>query len=301
VVRCASNACLLLVEENLNFASTNEENISESILTGPVNVKKNFHMLLDEPNALTPEQVVSVHNQTGDHRLVLVCEHASNWIPPAFRDLGLESAALISHVAWDPGALGVAEKLSEKLNAPLVFGRVSRLVYDCNRPPEAEDAIPAVSEIIAVPGNTGLTAEQRSDRVETVYHPFRRVVEAAIAKAPANAVLVTVHSFTPVYHGHRRTTEIGILHGEDPRLARAMISIAGAYTDRRVRLNDPYGPSDGVSHTLNLHGCANGLANVMIEIRNDLIKTPGQQETMADELGRWLPTAIAGLAVEAGP
>lgn len=264
-----------------------------------MDVKNIFQMLLDEKNALTPEQVVGLRNATGDHHLVLVCEHASNWVPPAFRDLGLESTALESHAAWDPGAFGVAEHLSQRFNAPLVFGRVSRLVYDCNRPPEANDAILPITEAFPVPGNTDLTAEEQTERVDTVYLPFRHRLEETVARAPADAVLVTVHSFTPVYYGQQRTTEIGILHGQDPRLALAMMKAADNYTGRIVRLNDPYGPQDGVSHTLDLHGSRNGLANVMIEIRNDLIQTPEQQAVIANELTGWLQQAIADMQAEA--
>ncbi|MEM9106183.1 MAG: N-formylglutamate amidohydrolase [Pseudomonadota bacterium] len=262
-------------------------------------MKNIFQMLLDEKSALTDEQVVGLLNAAGDHRLVLVCEHASNWVPPTFRDLGLNGNALASHAAWDPGAFGVAEKLSQSLDAPLVFGRVSRLVYDCNRPPEANDAILPVTEAFPVPGNTDLTAEQQAERIEAVYMPFQRMLEKTVAKAPAEAALVTVHSFTPVYYGQQRTTEIGILHGEDPSLAHAMMAVADSYTGHCVRLNDPYGPQDGVSHTLNLHGCRNGLANVMIEIRNDLIETPLRQSAVADVLSGWLQQAIADLRSEA--
>ncbi|MDA4846597.1 N-formylglutamate amidohydrolase [Hoeflea poritis] len=264
-------------------------------------VKNYFQMLLDEPNALTPDQVVAVLNEHGDHGVILVCEHASNWIPALYDGLGVDTLAQHSHIAWDPGALGVAEALSSALNAPLVFGCVSRLVYDCNRPPEAQDAIPAVSEVTPVPGNRDLTAEDRTERIDTVYMPFRRRLEKVVGNAPSNATLVTIHSFTPTYHGQKRSTEIGVLHGSDPRLAEAMMATAGQFTQRTVRLNDPYGPQDGVSHTLNLHGSANGLANVMIEIRNDLIDTRHKQNKMAKLLHPWLRAAIAGLSPEAAP
>lgn len=257
-------------------------------------MKNYFQMLLDEANALTPDQVVAVSNPTGDHRLILVCEHACNWLPPRFGDLGLDAAARHSHAAWDPGALGVAEALSRILDAPLLFGRVSRLVYDCNRPPTAADAVPPVSEVFPVPGNARLSEEAREERVRAVYQPFRRRLENVLAAAPPDATLVTVHSFTPVYHGRRRRVEIGVLHGEDPSLARIMIERTRHHTDRTVRLNEPYGPQDGVTHTLDLHGTRNGLPNVMLEIRNDLIATPGDQAAMAEMLGGWLETAIAG-------
>lgn len=277
------------------MATACEENFSVTILTAAPSVKNYFHMLLEEQNEVMPDQVVAVLNEAGDRRLLLVCEHASNWIPPAFNDLGLDEAARRSHVAWDPGALGVAETLSRTLNAPLVVGCVSRLVYDCNRPPEAKDAVPAVSEIVAIPGNTDLSDKALRERVEKVYQPFRKCLEQEVAKASTGAALVTIHSFTPIYHGRKRTTEIGILHGDDPRLAAAMMAIAERFTDMQVRLNEPYGPDDGVSHTLNLHGSSNGLANVMIEIRNDLIDTPQRQAEMAELLAGWVQAAIADL------
>ena len=264
-------------------------------------MKNNFQMLLDESNALAAEQVVGTHNAAGDHRLVLVCEHASNWVPPAFRDLGLDSAALSSHAAWDPGALGVAENLASSLDAPLVFGRVSRLVYDCNRPPDAADAILPVTEAFSVPGNTGLTDGQHAERVDQVYRPFQHLLEATVAKAPPDAALVTVHSFTPVYCGQQRTAEIGILHGEDPRLALTMMALADRHTGKQVRLNEPYGPQVGGAHTLDLHGCRNCLINVMSEIRNDLIETADQQAAVAGELAGWLRQAIPDVRSGARP
>lgn len=84
---------------------------------------------------------VEVINPSGQGRFVLVCEHASNAIPEEYADLGLDGAALESHIAWDPGALEVAISMSGSFDAPLVAQNISRLVYDCNRPPMADDAI----------------------------------------------------------------------------------------------------------------------------------------------------------------
>ena len=51
-----------------------------------------------------------------------------------------------------------------------------------------------------------------------------------------------------------------------------------------ARLNEPYGPKDGVLHTLNLHGFARGLQHAMIEIRNDLVSTERGQDEWAQRL-----------------
>ena len=84
---------------------------------------------------------------------------------------------------------------------------------------------------------------------------------------------MTVHSFTPVYFGAKRDVEIGILHDEDTRLADALLEeLAGA--PHKVERNQPYGPQDGVTHSLKRHAISRGIANVMLEIRNDLLNRP---------------------------
>ncbi|WP_404363262.1 N-formylglutamate amidohydrolase [Marinobacter sp.] len=244
--------------------------------------------------ALASERPARLLNGNADSSLLLVCEHASNYIPPQFNDLGIDSALQSSHIAWDPGALAVANLLSKSLNAPVVASAVSRLVYDCNRPPEAEDAIPTRSEIYDIPGNVSLTHGQRTDRMQDFYLPFESLLANTLAGMPSRPsapVLVTVHSFTPVYNGQRRTTEIGVLHDTDSRLADALLKLAPRHSSLIFRRNNPYGPSDGVTHTLKRHGVRNGLMNVMVEIRNDLITTADDQRRMAD--------MIAGLLVDA--
>jgi predicted N-formylglutamate amidohydrolase len=182
-----------------------------------------------------------------------------------------------------------------------VASTVSRLVYDCNRPPEAASAMPEKSELIEVPGNVGLTQAQRDQRTEAVYRPFCNAVttqiEARAARAQPTAV-ITVHSCTAVYYGQMRETEIGILHDEDSALADAMLK-AGAKLERRgLHRNQPYGPEDGVTHSLQIHGIANGLPNVMIEVRNDLLQTAEQIETIGSELCAMITPALVHLGLQ---
>ena len=234
--------------------------------------------------------VVEVLNAGGSAPLVVVCEHASHYIPAELQGLGLTSSEQVSHVAWDPGAMPVAQMISQRLDAPLVASCVSRLVYDCNRPPEAPDAMPSRSEVIDVPGNAHLTPQDRAARTERYYKPFRDTLHKTL-KAKADAMVVTVHSFTPVYHGKQRHVEIGILHDTDTRLADAMLDCAGRHTPHVVLRNAPYGPQDGVTHTLKEHALPQNRPNVMLELRNDLIATPASQAAMADMLSGWLEEA----------
>ncbi|WP_432761567.1 N-formylglutamate amidohydrolase [Rhizobium calliandrae] len=230
---------------------------------------------------------VAVERPTGASPVLIICEHASRTLPEYFGDLGLSSEALSSHIAWDPGALAVARKMSDNLDATLVYQRFSRLIYDCNRPPESAGAMPETSEIYTIPGNQHLQAADRQARTEALYLPFHDRIRALLKERAAKeqkTVIVTVHSFTPVYNGRQRAVELGILHDDDRFLADRMLDAARKAPVYRTERNEPYGPEDGVTHTLKLHGLANGLHNVMIEVRNDLIQDDVGQGVVAGYL-----------------
>ena len=240
---------------------------------------------------------VALENVAARGRVIVVCEHASRVMPAALGTLGLSAEALSSHIAWDPGALAVSRLLAGSLDATLVHQRFSRLVYDCNRPPCSPAAMPEKSEVYDVPGNRGLDQAARDARTAALYEPFRAALAGLVRERIAAGrppVIVTVHSFTPVYFGKPRAVEIGILHDADSRLADAMLAAArgGDYDTRR---NEPYGPEDGVTHTLKEHGLANGLANVMIEVRNDLVRDEAGERAVAGYLAGLLGEGLAAL------
>jgi predicted N-formylglutamate amidohydrolase len=155
--------------------------------------------------------------------------------------------------------------------------------------------MPDVSETTAIPGNRNLSLTDRKARVDEIYLPFHAAVGDVLDEIEARKaipLLVTIHSFTPVYKGERRTLDLGILHDADTRLADDLIDLAKRHEPQLdVRRNEPYGPADGVTHTLLVHAGPRGVPNVMIEIRNDLIADePGQQD-WAERLARLL-TAV---------
>ncbi|MCL6415452.1 N-formylglutamate amidohydrolase [Aestuariirhabdus sp. Z084] len=232
-------------------------------------------------------KAVDTINEHGTGGFLLVCEHASNQVPAELDGLGLNDKQIASHIAWDPGALDVAKRLSSALDSPLVSACISRLVYDCNRPPESPDAICSLSERDTIPGNLNLSAKARQSRIDQVYRPFQQAVAKLASATTADnhrPLLVTIHSFVPVYKGVGREVEIGILHDSDTRIADLMLDPEAPHNGLRFRRNEPYGPVDGVTHTLKEHGLANGLANVMIEIRNDLLVDSQGQQQIADIL-----------------
>jgi len=194
--------------------------------------------------------------------------------------------------------LEVAVFLSEAFDAPVIASTVSRLVYDCNRPPEEASAMPAVSELIDVPGNQNLTEADRLEREVSVYRPFCAAVDSVLRERVAEnlpTVLITIHSFTPVYFGASRDVEIGILHDLDRRMADAILARAPLLAHRRIERNAPYGPQDGVTHSLRVHSLQHGLANVMIEVRNDLLQSKAAINAISTELLMMIEPALLEL------
>ncbi len=234
---------------------------------------------------------VIVVNENGQSPVMLVCEHAGKVIPRALGDMGLSPEDLTRHIAWDIGAEAMARGLADALDAPLLLQRYSRLVYDCNRPPESPDAMPKMSETTHVPGNERLSAEDRLARISEIYRPFHDRVARLLDERAAlgvTSLFVTIHSFTPIYKGVRRNLDLGILHDHDARLADDLLAAFGGARDIVVRRNEPYGPKDGVCHTLNLHAAPRGLPYAMLEIRNDLIARSAGQEQWAKRLSEVL-------------
>ena len=248
-------------------------------------------MVSEDTAAASSTEIVSVINGAGKGRFVIVCDHASNRLLPEYGTLGLAAEQFERHIAWDPGALPVARHLSEMLDAPLVAGGLSRLNIDCNRPIDAPDLIPEISETTVIPGNAGLDAAARQARVELAHVPFHRAVETIVSERIDQGLetcLVSVHSFTPVYKGTARPWHIGILHDEDERLSRPMIAELSATADIVVGDNEPYTPADRVYYTLERHARSRGLPCVMIEIRNDQIRDPKSQRVWGERIAKIL-------------
>lgn len=239
-------------------------------------------------------------NPMGNAPIVLICEHAANFIPASLNGLGLSPEDRLSHAAWDIGAYKMACEMSALLDAPLIASRVSRLVYDCNRAPESGLGIPSQSETIAVPGNKNLSQADINDRVDDVYKPFHELINQtiydpkrlALSEHHASPVIITLHSFTPVYFDEVRSVELGILHDADDRFAKAMMSAAVDRTTLKTEFNSPYAPSDNVMHTVNKHALEHGFLNVMIEVKNDLLSNTPEINAMAISLSEIIKASL---------
>lgn len=234
-------------------------------------------------------------NEQGAGHLFLACDHASRRIPRALGTLGLAEPELSQHIAWDIGAEAVARRLSALLDAPLILQNWSRLVIDCNRPPQVADSVPAKSGGIEIPGNIGIDDAERSRRRRAIFDPYHSRLRYELnrrAAARKLTVLVAIHSFTPNFLGFERPWHCGLMHHRDTRFAQALLPLLRAEPELVVGDNEPYAMTDTSDYTLPVHGEGRRILHVGIEMRQDLVAEETGQIAWAERLGRLLPQAV---------
>jgi len=223
-------------------------------------------------------------NAESDHPVLLVCEHAGQAVPERLAGLGVSAETLDAHVGWDIGARAVTLQMAATLGAPAVLQRFSRLVIDCNRPPEAPDSMPETSDGVAVPGNSGLDPAARQARTLEIFDPFQAATATLLAH-PRRKAAFAIHSFTPQMGGRARPWDIGFLFRHDTVTSAALSkAVTGLRPDLTIGMNQPYQIEDASDWFVPRHGEARGIAHSLIEIRNDHISGPAGQAAFAELL-----------------
>lgn len=225
-------------------------------------------------------------NASGRAPVLVLCDHASNAVPSWVGDLGVSDDALNSHIGWDIGALAMAERLAERMDAPGVFSGYSRLVLDCNRPLSHPGLIPEMSDGVEIPGNRGLTAPQAGERIERIFLPYHFAVAEELVKFAARGVepfILSVHSCTPVMNNFQRPWAIGIAHSPDVAVSQPLLATLQSMGGFEVGDNEPYAV-DETDYTVVAHGLDRGLKHVLVEVRQDLIDDQPGAHKWADVL-----------------
>lgn len=231
---------------------------------------------------------VEILSSAGRSPIVLLCEHASNYIPPEYAGLGVSEPDLQRHIAWDIGAANVTRHLSRLLDAAAFLGTCSRLVIDLNRPLGVRSSIVTRSEATDIPGNVGISAAERERREQLIFTPHHAAIEAHLrerAAAGRRTFIVAIHSFTPVYMGNARPWHVGVLFEKGVHLAEATIArLREQDRELNVGANVPYSVSIEEDYGLLVHGDNVGNPAILIEIRQDLIATPDAAASWATRL-----------------
>ena len=222
-------------------------------------------------------------NPEGRADIVLLCEHASNHVPAIYANLGLSPDDMARHIAWDIGAAVLTRRLSALLDAPAFLGTTSRLLIDLNRPLDAESSIVTRSEATDIPGNIRLDRLERDLRAERIFRPFHTWVSRHLDRRQREGRLtriVSIHSFTPVFLGVPRPWDAGVLFAGAEVFGMEIVDRL-RQTGRNVGANVPYRADRSEDFSLPVHGDDRGIAAILIEIRNDLIRDAAGIETWA--------------------
>lgn len=226
---------------------------------------------------------VGIYNHIMDSPWLFLCEHGCNMIPLSLNMLGLPHKEINRHIGWDIGILDVTKAIADKLNAPVFFQHYSRLVIDCNRPLASPDLIPVKSENTVIPGNNRLSSGEREKRIDEIWKPYQEEIRQHLEKKIAQkTMVVSTHSFTPVFQGTSRPWHIGLLYNHGPKMAQTLKEILYKHDNSlNIGMNKPYTISDENDYTIPTFGEATGLPHVLIEIRQDLINKK-------ENLAKWI-------------
>jgi predicted N-formylglutamate amidohydrolase len=235
-----------------------------------------------------------------DAGVLVLCDHASNFIPPEYDNLGLPPGELQRHIAWDIGAAGVARRLAAALAAPALLTRFSRLLVDPNRGLDDPTLVMRISDGSVIPGNARVDAEEKERRTARFWRPYDNAISAAVdafLEAGIVPCVISVHSFTPAWRGVPRPWHAAVLYDRrDDGLARAVLEELQREPGLVIGDNEPYRgglPGD----TLDRHALRRGLPNVLVELRQDLVAEEEGQKAWAKRLEKALRAAMKRLGL----
>ena len=167
------------------------------------------------------------------------------------------------------------------LDVPAVCGVYSRLFYDINRQPRSWDCIRPDIGGIPIPGNHDVPDAERAIRDRIVRQPFDAALIAALSERD---VLNGIHSFSAVYDGDLRRTEIGVLRRDNCPTGTALLDALRIPDQFVIGDNAPYdlrkvppGMIDRIQDRIRIPA-------VILEVRNDLLGDATAIEMVAREL-----------------
>ena len=201
---------------------------------------------------------------------ILSCEHASHHLPEAYTNLYTLTFRQ-THRGYDRGAFDAFKALQASLNLWGVAGKYSRLLIDLNRSLESPGIFSLRSERLA--------QSQKQHIIDTIYKPYRNAVFNKVKEEVAKGrqvVHLSLHSFTPVLRGVKRTCDVGLLY--DParsfelQLCQRFFSALSLIPRLRVAYNQPYsGTEDGLTTYLRSHFSNEQYAGIEIEFNQRLL------------------------------
>ncbi len=204
-------------------------------------------------------------------RILFIADHASNYIPSSLKNLGLKDNQLNSHIAYDLGVKELCINLSNLLNSKYIIGEYSRLIIDLNRDRTDPTLIPEIVDRKIIKKNLNLSSYYKKKRISEIYNRYHRKIKKTITQNNIT-VLISIHSFNPIFKKKKRNLHFGILSNRDRRLSDYIITEMKS-NKLKVGDNEPY-EGNLIGDTMYKHGLKNNLHHTLIEVRNDLLSSP---------------------------
>ncbi len=203
-------------------------------------------------------------------RILFIADHASNYIPSSLRNLGLKKNQTNSHIAFDVGVKELCINLSNLFSSNYIIGEHSRLIIDLNRDISDPTLIPEIVDRKIIKRNLSLSDYDKRKRISEIYNKYHHKIKTAIIHNNI-MVLISLHSFNPIFKKQKRNIHFGILSNRDRRLSNLVIR---EMKRRKLKVgdNEPY-EGNLIGDTLYKHGLKNNLHHTLIEVRNDLLSS----------------------------
>ena len=211
--------------------------------------------------------------------LLIIVDHANNFIPSKYKNLGLPKYLTESHIAYDLNILNLSKQINTLLESDIVYGENSRLIIDLNRGQNDPTLIPSISDKKLIPGNIGISSKEFNFRKRKFYNNYHSKIKKIVTEKKIK-LIISMHSFNPYFKGKKRKTEIGILSNKDRRYSDLLIRQMAKSKRYIIGDNVPY-KGDLKDDTLYKHGLKKNILHTLIEVRNDLINTEIKVNKMA--------------------
>jgi len=221
----------------------------------------------------------------GDAPIVLTCEHATERLPEPWTWPVADRRLLGTHWSHDLGIEPLVRALAALTGWPATLCGFSRLLVDPNRAPDQDGLFRAEADGLPIAFNADLTDDERARRL-ALHEAYHAACDAMVAAVPG-ANVFSLHSFSPVYEGSRRSMELGVLfnHHEAParRLAEHL-----ARRGWQVALNEPWSGGQGLMYAADRHSEAHGRVAIELEVRQDLLAIEANRARLAQDLAEHL-------------
>ena len=228
------------------------------------------------------DEITEVYGNTETPRLIMSCEHASNRIPFDHDLSDEEQMILQDHWGWDIGISELTKTLCDNLNALSVHARFSRLVCDANRDPSHPTLVLSEADGVNLSFN-GQGDNIQQSRLDKYHIPYHGRLEQLLQKQLEHRpILLSMHSFTPVWKHHLRQMDIGVLFDIEAPLNQGLFK--ALRKSFFAAQNQPYSGQNGMMYSATRHGQHFGLPYLELEVNQHLLSTPERITQVANAM-----------------